>query len=211
MDNFVCPFVNNCTICIVGSSGVGKTTLVLDLIENKDKYFVGGKITKVLYLFGVDDPVYHQFASRHSFVQFTSELDVAALTPGTLLVIDDLQQALTSSLNRTLEEIVTKTVHHSCISVILVLHNLFIPRLRTIALSTSALVLFNQTRDRTVARTLNNQCFPDHKGFLLDVFNYIISKDNRGYIVLDFSVHQNNKFRVRNHVDVSQALFFVPT
>lgn len=209
-DLIVGQLVHPFTYISVGPSAIGKTTMLLDLIENKDE-LICGKIDKVVWVYGVDQEAYHKFAEKHNYIEFTTDFEPSTFTSGTLVVLDDLQTSITSGpLRKTIQDFVIRSVSHSSVSIILVLHNLFCPQFRTISLSTTYISFFNTIRDSNTISTLGRQAFGQYGSFLKDAFNYIVSKNSRGYVFLDFSVQQSNKFRVRDNIYASKATFFVP-
>lgn len=168
-------------------------------------------MNKVVWVYGVDQLGYHEFNNKHPYVEFTSEFEPSNILPGTLLILDDLQSSITSGpLQKTVQDFVIRSVHHSSISIVIVLHNLFSKNLRTTVLSSKYLAFFDCPRDRSTISVLGKQAFGQHGTFLKDAYNYVVSRSNRGYLFLDFSVHQNNRFRVRDNIDIEQAQLFTP-
>jgi len=168
-------------------------------------------VDKVVWVYGVDQEEHYKFAEEHKFVSFTSEFDETQLTPGTLLILDDLQSSISSgSLKKPIQDFVIRSVSHCHVSIIIVLHNLYCPNIRTISLNMKYLCFFNSIRDASVISVLGRQSFPQNKNFLKDVYSFVMQRNSRGYLFLDFSVFQPNRFRVRDNVDALQALFFVP-
>lgn len=209
-DKIVGQLIHPFTYICCGPSQIGKTTLLLDLIEKKED-LIHGKIEKVVWVYGIDQPKYHEFAQKHSFIQFTTEFEPETFTPNSLVILDDLQSSITSGpLQKRIQNFVIRSVSHCSVSLILVLHNLFCPQFRTISLSTHYITFFNTIRDGNTIATLGRQIYPHHSNFLKEAFNYVVSRNNRGYVFLDLSIHQANKFRVRDNINVEVANFFVP-
>lgn len=164
-----------------------------------------------MWVYGIDQAAYHEFGRDHDFVEFTQEFNPSIIPNGSLIVLDDLQTTITSGpLRKSVEEFVIRSVHHASCSIILILHNLFSPNFRTVALSTTYLILFSTPRDSSFVATLGRQCFGQYGSYLKDVYNYVTSKKARAYIFLDFSHLQSNLFRVRDSLSADDALFFVP-
>ena len=94
---------------------------------------------------------------------------------------------------------ITKTVHHSRISTILILHNIFTPGLRTASLSLDYMVIFNFPRDRSTITSIARQVFPENSKFLREVYEFVCRQPH-GYLFIDLTPRQNHQFRVRNSV-----------
>jgi len=83
---------------------------------------------------------------------------------------DDKMSAFVGRENVFITNFVTKSVHHIGSSCIIVLHNAFSPRLRTLALNTTYIVFFKQPRDNKTINFLGKQIFPNTGKFLSEAY-----------------------------------------
>ena len=141
-------FKENSSICLIGSTGSGKTRWVYRLISNLPDMFEGPKISKILYCYGVYQSLFDEMQQTVSNLQFQegipSQQDIEALAEGQnhcLLVLDDLMSKVVAS--ETMQDLFCQFCHHKNISVVYLTQNLYQGGkcARTIALNTSALVL----------------------------------------------------------------------
>lgn len=196
-----------------GRSGSGKTTEILNLLERKNQFIVNS-FDKVVYVYGIDSPVYHSFKSKNPFITFTDEFDENQIPTNSCVVLYDIQLLISDSrLNKRITEFAIKTVRHCKISLIITLHNLFASsNLRTITLQSEYILLIDSLRDRSSYNKIGYQLFPQNPNFLVKVFQYILSKTNRGKIFIDLSYYQSEKFRIRDSLIVTDATnFFCPS
>ena len=89
---------------------------------------------------------------------------------------------------------------------IVLLHNLYAPGLRTASLSVDYVIVFNFPRDRSVISTLSRQIFPGAAQFLKDVYNYV-TRNPHGYLFIDLTPHQNRLYLVRSNVFNDSDMF----
>ena len=96
-------------------------------------------------------------------------------------------------------DFIVRTVHHSRVSVVVVLHNLFTKNFRTASLSADYLALFNFARDKSVVSSLGKQMFPERNRFLKHCYDFVTRKPY-GYLFIDLTGLQNNRFRIRSNI-----------
>ena len=78
------------------------------------------------------------------------------------------------------------------------------PCVRTITLQMEYCYVFDNPKDRSTISKLSYQIYPKKAAFLVDVFDYIISKTNRGKIFCDLSYYQLEKFRIRDSMIITE-------
>jgi hypothetical protein len=166
----------------------------------------------VVYVYGIDDPDYHKFAQDHPDVTFTPFLDENSLESDTLLIIDDMHQSLNGPLNNFIVNFSTRSVHHNRISLIMVLHNMFSPKMRTSCLSSDYVLLFNFIRDRSTVSHIAKQCCPGQNQFLREAYDIATLNKKYGYLFFDLHQLQNPRLRFRSSIfNDPNTLLFVPT
>lgn len=208
MDGINLQIPHPATISVVGSTGGGKTHLVLDLIRNRDKVF-SEPLQKVCYIYSDFQPSFHHIQATDPDVNFTQDLScIESLTGPCLLVIDDHQEAIAKGKNNELvTRLYTTHAHHRNISTILILQNPFSNGLRTINLNTQVLILCDNPRDRSVARFIARQICPGRTELLTSAYNRAVAQREFGYLVID--LHPKNKrykYWLRSHVMPSDDL-----
>jgi len=177
----------------------GKTTLIFEILERR-KEIVDKPITNIQYIYGVEQPIFFKFEKKHrGEIIFASQLNEDALNSTSLVVFDDQMSDFESTKNKFITNFVTRSVHHIGCSCIIVLHNAFSPKLRTVALSTNYLIFFKQPRDGSTIAFLSRQMFPGMKNFLVEAYRKCTEKPHT-YIFIDLSQQQNNNFRVRSNI-----------
>ena len=120
----------------VGPSACGKTSLATEIFKRRVEIFNPPPLRIVVwYLFYQE--LYKQLSSEISDIYFVSTFEEAKtlLIPQSLLFIDDNGTDLSqnTALRRSVTDIFTKESHHLGYSIILVLHNLYEPKIRTFA------------------------------------------------------------------------------
>ena len=112
-------FKENSSICLIGSTGSGKTRWVYRLISNLPGMFERPKISKILYCYGVYQSLFDEMQQTVSNLQFQEGIplqqDIEALAEGQnhcLLVLDDLMSKVVASENMQIYSasfVITKT------------------------------------------------------------------------------------------------------
>lgn len=163
----------------------------------------------MLYIHGIDDPDYIQFALSHPDVKFSSYLDESMLEPNSLLILDDLQMQTESTLNKTVNRLVTLLSHHQKISIIIVYHSLFAKNSYLSRLSTDYCVIMKFLTGGTSLGMYAQQCCSD-VGFFKEAYKLSTAKPFSHFFI-DLSQHQNNLFRFRSSLfPADDVLIFTP-
>ena len=199
-------FKENSSICLIGSTGSGKTRWVYNLMSNLPDMFEGPKISKILYCYGVYQSLFDEMQQTVSNLQFQegipSQQDIEALAEGQnhcLLVLDDLMSKVVAS--ETMQDLFCQFCHHKNISVVYLTQNLYQGGkcARTIALNTSALVLMKSMRNASQIRCLATQLYPGNIGFMMGAYQDAM-KEAYGYLVIDMSPSADDLYRLRTHI-----------
>ena len=187
-------FKENSSVCLIGSTGSGKTRWVYRLMSNLPDMFEGPKISKILYCYGVYQSLFDEMQRTVGNLQFQegipSQQDIEALAEGQnhcLLVLDDLMSKVVAS--ETMQGVVYLT------------QNLYQGGkcARTIALNTSALVLMKSMRNASQIRCLATQLYPGNIGFMMGAYQDAM-KEAYGYLVIDMSPSADDLYRLRTHI-----------
>jgi len=183
---------------IIGPTGVGKTELLFKIL-NERKRIIDKPIDKVYYVYGIYQIKFDEYAKIDPDVSFHSTIPVVEKKENSLFIFDDYQSNLSTEINKTFTDFITRECHHNSVSVIYTLQNAYIKNLRTASLNTTYMIFFNQIRDQTTIHQIARQMFPSKTNFLIEAYQYCTQKP-RGYIFIDMHVLQNPKFRVRSNV-----------
>ena len=195
-------FKENSSVCLIGSTGSGKTRWVYRLISNLPDMFEGPKISKILYCYGVYQSLFDEMQQTVSNLQFQegipSQQDIEALAEGQnhcLLVLDDLMSKVVAS--ETMQDLFCQFCHHKNISVVYLTQNLYQGGkcACTIALNTSALVLMKSMRNASQIRCLATQLYPGNIGFMMGAYQDAM-KESYGYLVIDMSPSADDLYRL---------------
>lgn len=164
-----------------------------------------------MYFYGIDDQDYHIFGENHPEVTFSPFVDESLLTENSLVIIDDMHQMLTKSMNDFITNFITRSVHHNKISVLLVVHNLYSKNMRTCNLSTDYILLFNFPRDRSTVSQIAKQVCPGQNKFLREAYDLSTFNKLFGYLFLDLHQLQNPRLRFRSCIyNDDETLIFTP-
>jgi hypothetical protein len=172
--------------------------MLLNFIDRRHE-IISEKLNRVFYIYGADQPEYHQFASSHPDVTFSPLFEEDMLQSNSLIIFDDFGQAISSHMNSLMTHLVTKCVNHSRVTIIIVLHHLYGKNLRIISLSQDYNAIFSYPRDLSILSTLSSQVFPGKGKFLRDAYQFAIRKAY-SYLFLDLHVLQNSNLRVRTNI-----------
>jgi hypothetical protein len=72
--------------------------MLLTFIDRRDE-IISEKLDRVFYIYGADQPEYHQFSHTHSDVTFSPLFEGDMLQPNSLIIFDDFGQAISSHMN----------------------------------------------------------------------------------------------------------------
>jgi hypothetical protein len=200
------PFPSCTSISISGATCSGKTTWLYRLLRHKDEMFAAPSPERVLYCYGIYQPLYDDMERIHSFITFhrglPSEEDLEQLSSDThcnLVVLDDLMDSVTSSSE--MENLFVKGMHHRRLSIIYLNQNLFSKgkNARTINLNTHIQVLMKNPRDISQLQCLARQAFLGKSGYVMEAFKDATS-ESYGYLILDLSPMAEDAYRVRTRI-----------
>ena len=192
------------SICIVGPTNSGKSHFTKRLIYEREKMYEREPPKKVLYCYGVYQPLYAEMERDmgdsicfHEGLPSESYLDQYAGSEHCLVVIDDLmERALDSPL---VENIFVQGCHHKGLSAVFISQNLYKQgsKARTISLNSTYLCLFRNLRDQMQIKTLSVQL--GRGAMFVEAYNDA-TKEPYGYLFCDFSPHTDDETRFRSNI-----------
>lgn len=188
---------------IAGPSMCGKTTFLRNLLEYQEKMF-NVRFNKILWCYSESSSKPNvQGVDFHRGVP--DDIQNSTNSP-MLIVLDDL---MSEAYNKTVSDIFTKKSHHSNISVVLVLQNIFHQgaHARDISLNAKYIIVFKNPRDRQQFNCLARQVFPENPKELIRVYNEV-TQSAHGYLIIDLTqdIHDLLRFRTDifnpNHIAI---------
>lgn len=187
------------TCMLAGPSGSGKTTAIHKILKSNHQ-MIYPNVTQILYCYSRYQPFFDQIKNDVPNIVFNEGLpDIDELDPSNnnLIILDDLMQ----QVDQSILHLFTVDSHHKNISVFFLTQNLFSTNKhnRTISLNCHYLFLFNNPRDRSQISYLARQMFPTQSKFLIEVYEYVTSKEY-GYLFLDFKQSTPNDNRVQTGI-----------
>lgn len=189
------------TMCVYGTSLSGKTSLVLDLIANRDKVFKV-KVNKVFYIYTSMQKVFEEFVKVHPDVTFTTDQNDIPSNPEEplLIIYDDKMIQFQSSDNTYISDVFIQKNHHSGVFTILILQSLFPKNLKCVTSNSTYHIVFPNFRDKSALSHLARQVCPGQPQFLHEAMKDCCATQKFGYLLLDCSSSQHDKFRCRNFI-----------
>jgi len=179
------------TMLISDPTGSGKTLWLIKLIKLKSSF---PKPKKIYYFYGEYQPIFDSIEGV-KFIRGLQE-DVIENIGGTptWIIFDDLMNDAINS--QKVSDLFTKGSHHKNISVILLVQNFFAQgkQMRNISLNSHYIVLFKNPRDKTIARSIARQMYPNKTLAFHDVFEDA-TKEPHSYLFIDLKpeTHENHR------------------
>ena len=187
------------SLMICGSSGCGKTTLTIQIVENINEYSTFTP-EKIYLIYSEMQPLYRELRSKSPCpVVLVQGLDKDfEPPPRCLLIIDDLQNTGDKDVIR---QLFTVKSHHKNVSVLYLVQNLFDkdPRHRTISLNANYIALFRNPRDASQIVHLAKQMRPDNPGAMQMAYKHA-TKQPHSYLFLDLRQATPDWARLRTSV-----------
>lgn len=175
----------------------GKSTFVMNLIKNKDKLFDGPPIKEIVWCCRRSKFAPPELTHIPNVRIYECMIDLDELKPDTLLVLDDLLDCLSPKIS----EVFTVHSHHSRISVILIVQNLFHndKYMRTISLNSNYFILMRNPRHSGQFGCFARQIDSENWRNLQKVYNTVCS---RPYVlfIIDLSQNTNDISRYKTNI-----------
>ncbi len=217
------PFRHPTTVLTAGPTGCGKTQFLLRLIAAKA---IQPPPERIVCVYGEWQDAYddlrnitQKLSAQLQFIHNPNAEEMEKLYESfnsrtrNLLIIDD-QMANTqikSDQGSSITKLFTQGSHHRNLTIIYIVQNIFnqSKEMRNVSLNSHYLVLFKNPRDKTQARTLGQQMFPSHPGFLLAAYEDAI-KGKYGYLLIDLHPSSEDSVRIRTHIFDSSSTIYQP-
>ena len=188
-------------LVIAGPTMSGKSTFALQLIKYRNLVYTH-PFSRIVYALPEESLHLHQdflakLREACEAVEIVEGLpDIQELHLATeknshkLLVLDDLM--IKAFVSSSLLELITRTSHHSNISVVIVTQSMFLPAKHRLTLirNCSEKVIFHDKIDQMQLSILSRQIFPSKPRFLRECFDFIYQKTEKfdlKYVLLDAS------------------------
>ena len=181
---------------IAGPSQSGKTTFVERLI-NHCAEMISPPPNSVVWHYAEFQPAYERMMDVVTFKKGVPTDAQLKSYSGNLVIIDDLM----SEMANVSSDIFTKHVHHSHMSVIYIVQNLFncAKNHRTMSLNANYIVLFKNPRDKAQVSFLARQVFPHKPKILQEAYNDATSQPH-SYLLLDFQQLTPENRRLKSEI-----------
>jgi energy-coupling factor transporter ATP-binding protein EcfA2 len=189
------------TALISGQSGSGKTTLLLKIIA-KNKDIMSEPPKSILYAYGQYNssiPNLQKSGIRvHAGIPSDELLD--SMPRPMLLLLDDLMIQLNNKRD-VLAGFFTRKSHHSNISIVFIVQNLFERNLKIVRDNSHYIFLLNSPSAAQQIRSLGSQIFPGPQlKYFLDSYRQAVTEKKFGYLFLDLHPASDNNLRLRTNI-----------
>lgn len=192
------------TCVIAGPTGSGKTQFVTQLLNPTGGDVIQPSPQNIVWCFGAYQDAYDRLSNTNPDIRFVEGLPEDLLpsldrTKRNLVVIDDLMSE--SGDNKKITELFTKGSHHSNLSVILILQNLFYrgKEMRTISLNAHYMVLFKNPRDASQITHLARQMYPSKPRFMVEAYRDATSAPF-SHLFVDLKPDTEEYMRLRSNI-----------
>ena len=188
----------NRTMCVVGPSHSGKTTFVLELLENRQQIF-DCQTNRVIWCYGIYQHELNTKLQRKGYHLHSGIINVSEVQPYDIIVLDDLLNESRNSQDVT--AMFTRAAHHKPCFIIFIMQNLFPPgkEARTRSLNTHYYCIFKNPRDKSQIEFLARQISPRNSKAILEIFESATDKAH-SYLFLDFTQECPDEFRFRSNL-----------
>ena len=196
----------NRTMCVVGPSHSGKTTFVLELLENRQGIF-DCQTNRVIWCFGIYQHELNTKLQRKGYKLNPGIINVSEIQPFDIIVLDDLLNESRNSQDVT--AMFTRAAHHKPCFIIFIMQNLFPPgkEARTRSLNTHYYCIFKNPRDKSQIEFLARQISPRNSKGILQIFESATEKAH-SYLFLDFTQECPDEFRFRSNIFEKPMLIY---
>ena len=213
------------TVLCAGPTGCGKTQFLLKLISCSG---IQPPPQRIVCVYGEWQEAYdklHKIAKQKlkASIEFIHNPDSAVMAQlyksfqtqtRNLLIVDDQMgnSQIKKDQGGSITKLFTQGSHHRNLTIIYIVQNIFSQskEMRNVSLNSHYLVLFKNLRDKTQVRTLGQQMFPMHKGFLLSAYEDAI-KTRYGYLLVDLHPLSVEVTRVRTDIFGKATTIYQPT
>ncbi len=188
-------------LVIAGPTMSGKSLFALNLIIHRETVYTA-HFNRIIYSLPESSLHLHQdfvkkLQEACNYIEIVEGLPdieeqhlAADKSTHKLVILDDLMVKAFASSN--ILELITKTSHHSNISVVIITQSMFLPAKHRLTLvrNCSEKVIFHDKIDQMQLSILSRQIFPSKPNFLKECFEFIYKttqKNDLKYVLLDAS------------------------
>ena len=193
----LCLFCNR-TLCVVGPSHAGKSTFVLDLLDQRHEVFTCMP-NRVVWCYGIYQHDLNARLIQKGFIAHSDIIPVSDIQPYDIIVLDDLIHESKNSHDVTY--MFTRVAHHIPCFIIFIMQNLFPSgrEVRTRSLNTHYYCIFKNPRDKSQVEFLARQILPRNPKALIEVFEAATEKPH-SYLFLDLTQECPDQYRFRSNL-----------
>jgi hypothetical protein len=203
---FLSPF----TSVIAGQSGSGKSTLVIKLIKHY-KELITPQPKSLLYCYGTYNNKIPQIQALGVKLHagLPSDEVLNSCPKPLLLILDDMMLQLN---RQTLADFFTRKSHHSNISLIFIVQNLFEKHLKIVRDNCFYFFLLNSPAAALQVRNLGQQIFPGKLNYFLSAYKQAVTENKWGYLLIDLHPAGNPLLRLRTNLfkESEFQIVFIP-
>ena len=192
-------------IALYGPTQCGKTRFVLTLLKNANVMFTK-KIDEIYYCYEAWQECYEEIQiiegvkkvnMFHGLPSVNECKKWSYMKNHIIVVFDDLMTELSN--DKEMVKFVTVYSHHMNITMIVLLHNIFPPKLRTMSLNTHYVVLFKNKRDTLQVETFARRVMHDKIKYFFACYKKAVSIPY-GYLFVDLHPHSDEKYELRTRI-----------
>ncbi len=198
------------TISISGPTNSGKTSLVVDIINNKNELF-NPTPTDIYFFYSEKQPLYSKLKYPIKFFKGIPDENICnKISTPSLFIIDDNME----KIDNVSSKIFTKYAHHRDISVILILQNYYNkgPHQRTINVNTTYNIFMKNPRNRLSVMQIAKESFPGKLNYVLESYQDA-TRDPYSYFIFDLHQKTDDDMRLVTNIIQSKGdkqTFYLP-
>ncbi len=198
------------TISISGPSNSGKTSLVIDIINNKEELFDPIPIDIYIF-FSEEQPLYNKIKYPIKLIHGIPDQNICKkIVVPSLFIIDDNME----KIDQVISNIFTKYAHHKNLSVILIMQNYYNKNefQRTININTTYNIFMKNPRNKLAVMQLAKEAFPGNTKYVME--SYVDATiDPFSYLVIDLRQETSDDLRLITNIIPQKnkyQTFYVP-
>jgi hypothetical protein len=204
-DSFDYKLKSPFSMVISGMPQSGKSTLVKKLLERRNEMiYTGNKgpISRILYCFTEYQPQFFadlkQKIPEIKFHEGLPQNYYDGTDNPSIIVLDDLMNE--ASKSDDVCNVFSRTSHHRNICLIMLVQNFFHRNLRKLTTCCQYLCIMKNPRDSSFVSCIGRQMNGGKKNTALESAYKDSSSKPYGYIFIDCSQQQNDKYRIRDNI-----------
>ena len=206
MDNVV-KIHTPTSLGVYGPTQCGKTRFIVNLLKEANTMFTTS-VQEIHYCYAVYQDLYTELqqcegksVEKVTFHEGMPSIEDcrewAYMKHHIVIVLDDLMTDLTK--HPEMVKFATVDCHHKNITMVLLLHNIFPPGLRTVSLNIHYVVLFKNKRDTLQVETLGRRVMKNRVKYFFACFQQAVKKPF-GYLLVDMHPHSDETYQLRTAI-----------